>query len=208
MWNSASPRSPVLTSAPSLGLGPIHAAGPRAEPQAPSSGCAHLGDLAASSQNVLETSNCKIHSRPQHGHGPGRARTPPPPITWRAVGSEEPVFELGSPSPPAGSQGWPGERPRQQCREPPRPHSEEMTDLKAASDWGALFMPLPHSQGPAVTRPCPPAACPQSLRSPALLPQARAVGACSIFLRVGSVVLLQRSFSPKHPRLFVPGEGP
>lgn len=148
---------------PKSGSG-AHRAEGHGGPQAPSSGGAHLGHLAASLAERPGDIKLQGSFQATAWALPGEARRCPLTSPW-AVGSEEPVFELGSPSPPAGPQGWPGERPWQQSRELPRPRSEEIPVLKAAP-WRALSM-LPRPQGLAATHPCPRPARPQSLQGTA-----------------------------------------
>lgn len=98
----------------------------------------------------------RLHSRPQRGH----RRLPSPGGTWArrnrcwSWGLHHPLQVLrGGRARGRGSSAGSGpDRTRRKC-----------CDLKAASAWGALFTPLPHSQGPAVARPCP---CPRVLNPP------------------------------------------
>lgn len=165
---------------PSLGLGPIRAKGPWAEPQAPSSGCAPLGYLAAAFAECPGNIKLQDSSQATTWHCP----RPSPGGPWaprNGVG-------VGVSITRCRSSRQPGERRRQQCRELPRPHPGNYCVLKAANDCRASpcrRTPLP---GLAGTRPCP-------LAARVLIPPERG----SNLLRVDSRVLSQEGSLAFHP---------
>lgn len=105
-------------------------------PQAPSPGVCTPGLPGAAFTECPGNFKLQDSLQPQRGHGPGRARPPPASHHRGAMGSQEPVSELGSPSPPAGPQGRPGERPRPQRQELPRPSSEDVTVICQLPETG------------------------------------------------------------------------